>query len=265
MSSTDSTPASPALSPGVPPRLASAFGGIWRLTWRRVFAPARWLPVGVLLIVLGGLTYLVAQDNDVGSFSRWTTGFFMTALVPIVAFLSGAGAVREGLKPGAVDYLMTRPVPRPAYVVFKYVAQLGCALPIALAGLGMMLAIGASQEVSVGVAWPRLALAMIGGVSAFLALGFLCGAFTSRYLILGLVYAGLIEAVVGSIPIQINRLSILRHLRVIMETDGVAIFQGTAGLASAVGILTLITLILVGLSAALFSTREFLGEKHKDA
>ena len=81
------------------------------------------------------------------------------------------------------------------------------------------------------------------------------GAVTSRYLILGLLYAGLIEGAVGNIPIQINKLSILRHLREVIWG------LGETSLGVSAGWLALIAMVLVAGAAALFSTKEFIGEK----
>jgi len=85
------------------------------MTWRAMLPLA--VGVGVLLL----MTYLIDRDEVVS----WAETFVLMTVLPILAFEAGARAVREDLKPGAVDYLITRPIPRWAYVIFKYVGQLG--------------------------------------------------------------------------------------------------------------------------------------------
>ena len=244
-----------ASGPRVKPRIGAAFQGVVRLMWAQQFTWRAMLPLAAGVGVLSIMAYLIHPGDDVG---EWAEQFILMTVLPILAFETGARAVREDLKPGAVDYLITRPIPRWAYVLFKFAGQLSVTLTKALLGMivivGLILGLGA--EISSVAMWLA---GLVGGVSAFMALGFLMGAVTSRYLILGLLYAGLIEGAVGNIPIQLNKLSILRHLREL-------IWSGEAVSAwPSIGFLALIVLVLVGAAAALFSTKEFMGEKGGEA
>lgn len=248
--------------PRVAPRLAPALGGLLRLAWAQQLTLRKGLTALAILAGLGGLTYLMATNVDVEAWDDWIANAFLSAIVPVMAFMAGAGAVRDDLKPGAVDYMMTRPLPRWAYVIFKYISHATVAVTAGLLALALMLVIGAAVD----VAWMpvgRLVAALVGGVLAFLGLGFMCGALTSRYMIFGLLYAGLVEAAVGNIPIQLNQLSILRHLRVILHAGG-DVEVGAGPLGSA-GWLAVITLVLLGVAALVFATKEFIGEKGGDA
>ncbi|MCF3650135.1 hypothetical protein [Synoicihabitans lomoniglobus] len=252
--------------PRVTPRLAPALGGIWRLTWRRVFAPRRALGSGLLLVILGLLTYLFAARPEDHDYFEWVYGFMLLLVTPIVAFLAGAGAVREDLKSGAVDYVMTRSVSRPAYVIFKYVAQVICNLIAGWALVAFLLAVGGfAGQGGLMSELSRLLVVVTGAITAFTALGFFCGTLTSRYMVLGLFYAGVIEAGLGNIPIQINALSIARHLRVFLEGMGYRALTFTGETWSAAGLLAVISLGLVGVATLVFSRQEFIGSKEKDA
>lgn len=243
-----------ATGPRVKPRIGAAFQGVVRLMWAQQLTWRAMLPlaagVGVLLI----MAYLIDRDEV----AHWAETFILMTVLPILAFETGARAVREDLKAGAVDYLITRPIPRWAYVLFKYVGQLSVTLTKALLGLIVIVGLikGLGAEISSVTLWFA---GLVGGVSAFMALGFLMGAVTSRYLILGLLYAGLIEGAVGNIPIQLNKLSILRHLRELIWSD-----EAVSAWPS-LGFLGLIVLVLVGAAAGLFSTKEFIGEKGGEA
>lgn len=251
---------------GTAPNLKHAFGGVWRLTWRQVFAPSRWLMGGVLLVGFGLLSGVaLGHDRAGGGFEQWAAGFHLMVLVPIAAFLSGAGAVRDDMKPGTVDYVLTRPIPRTAFVVFRYFSQLACVQGIGLLAFAMLLGAAAYWKIPelAAVAAPIL-LAQIMAIAAFMALGFLCAALTSRYLVLGLFHGVVIEAGLGQIPIQLNRLSILHHLRTLVS-EGAAGISATSGAWTALALLVLITAVLVVAAAFVFALRELTGDQPKDA
>jgi ABC-2 type transport system permease protein len=243
-----------ATGPRVKPRIGAAFQGVVRLMWAQQFTFSAMLPLAAGVAVLSVMTFLINRQQ-VGD---WAETFILMTVLPILAFETGARAVREDLKPGAVDYLITRPIPRWAYVLFKYVGQLSVTLTKAL--LGMVVIVGLIRGLGAEInSIPLWLVGLVGGVSAFMALGFLMGTLTSRYLILGLFYAGLIEGAVGNIPIQLNKLSILRHLRELYLPGG------DAAAWPSVGFLALIVMVLVGVAAGLFSTKEFIGEKGGEA
>lgn len=260
--------APPPLPPppaGTRPNLRHAFGGIWRLTWHRMTAPGRWVVAVVLLAALGLLSSVAVPEGDAPRFFEWASGFYLTALVPVAAFLAGAGAIRDDMKPGTVDYILTRPVPRPAFVVFRYVSHLACAQLVGMLALLVVMGAGLYRHVpELASVAPRLLLAQVAGIGAFLALGMLCGALTSRYLVLGLLYGGIVEVGLGRIPIQLNRLSILHHLRLLLHGASGTGAEGPSA-ATTVGLLVIVALGLTAAAAAAFSLRELVGEQPKDA
>ena len=252
--------------PRVAPRLMPALGGIWRLTWRRVFAPNRAIMAIVLLGALGLLTFRFASRSSTGEYFDWINGFVMGATLSILAFLGGAGAVRESLKPGSVDYLSTRPVPRPLHVLFGYLSQTACGLIAGLGLIGFLYAVGSfGGAANLAAELPRQVVLMSAGVVAFTALGYGMGALTNRYMILGLLYAGVIEAGLGNIPIQINKLSISRHIHLLQDGAGLRALSWNATTLGALGTLLLIATVLVGVAMAVFARMEFMGSKEKDA
>lgn len=240
-----------AAGPRVAPRMGAAFQGVVRLMWAQQMTWRAMLPLAAGVGVLALMAYLIDRQDNVG---QWAEQFILMTVLPILAFETGARAVREDLKPGAVDYLITRPIPRWVYVVFKYVGQLSVTLVKAIAGMVVIVVMIKAIDGEINSIGLWLA-GLMAGVAAFMALGFLMGALTSRYLILGLLYAGLIEGAVGNIPIQLNKLSILRHLREMLWSAG----EGSVW--SSLGFLALIATVLVAMAAGLFSMKEFIGEK----
>lgn len=247
-------------TPRVTPRLAPALGGVIRLTWAQQVVTRNVVWAGLLIGALGLVGFLIAHYGAPQGFIHWLNQIFLMLSVPLVSFDAGARAIREDLKPGAVDYIITRPLPRWAYALFKYISQWLVIMAMASVGLVVMLTIASS----LGVQLHSFSLyfgVMTAGVSAFVALGFLMGSITSRYLLLGLLYAGLVEAAVGNIPTQLNNLSILRHLWAVLDGPS----QGLGTPSSELGVVFVIAVGLLAAAILIFSRKEFIGKKSDEA
>jgi len=262
-------PSLPDPLPQASPNWRRAFGGVWRLTYPRTLSPAS-------LGILAGLTGLLAlialsavRSGNAEHFSQWSVNFYLTFVVPVIAFLTAAGVVQDDMKAATVDYVLTRPVRRPAFVLYRYFSHTACLQIQCLLPLAVLLAVGAFRQVpGLATAGPSLLLAQILAIAAFSALGFTFGAYTSRYLVVGIVYANIIEMGVGNIPTQLNRLSMTHHVRTVA---GELLHQQTGGRAQsdslfvAASALALFSLIFVALAAVLFSFREATGAKPKES
>jgi hypothetical protein len=116
-------------------------------------------------------------------------------------------------------------------------------------------------------------LAQIIAVILFTAFGFLAGSLTSRYIIVGLAYAGIVEVGLGNVPTQINQISLVRQVLgilrpILADNPGALTRAATTATMDTAGIVVLllaISAILVALSALLFATREFTGAAGRDA
>lgn len=245
------------------PNLGRAFGGIWRLTW------GRFRTTGQLLLLLGMVTLLIllglvrirnGQEED---FIPWTADFYLGFLVPVMAFLAGAAAIRDEMKSSTTDYVLTRPVRRVHLVGFKFISQLICIqlfyLVVLLAMLGLALVIHVPDVIS---AAPRLLLAQAITLTSFSALGFLFGAITSRYLVLGIIYAGTVEIAIGHIPTQLNHLSMSHQLSALLQplgAEGMGFVTSTTSAWAIVGLLLGYSAAFIALCAIVFSRREMVG------
>lgn len=266
----NTTPSTTGFPVRLTPDLRHACGGIWRLTLGKFLAPRRWLAVAGLLAVLGLIASgFLTAGNGPRLYLGWAIGFYFTFLVPVMAFLTAAGAMRDEMKPATVDYVLTRPVPRPAFVIFKYLAHVAGAQVDFLFSFGVILGAGLLRHApGLAAAAPLLLLAQILLVTAFSALGFLCGVLTSRYVVLGLFYAAIIEVGVGQIPTQLNRLSMTHQVKTMLQplaaraaskfTFGIQTLPPGGELAT-IGALLAFSAVLLALAAAVFSGRELTG------
>ena len=207
-------------------------------------------------------------------FLPWAGGFYASFLVPIFAFISAAGAMRDDFSDGTVDYVFTRPVSRSKYVVFRYLAQMGCTQIDFLAALAVVAGIGAYHGVpGLWSALPYLLVGQAMAILVFSAFGLFCGTLTSRYVILGLAYAGIVEVGLGNVPTQINQISLVRHVLGILRPvlgggDGALLQAATTTAMSTPGIIVLLLTVsaaFVGLTAVMFGWREFAGAGVRDA
>ncbi len=246
----------------VAPNLSHVWGGIWRLTVRRFLLPGHWLTLGLGLAVLTLLLIGGGHSGSPARFLDWTVGFYITFLVPALSFVAAGGAMRDEMKSGNVDYVLTRPVPRPAFVVFKFIAHtIGVQIDFLFA-FGVVTFFAVSRHVpDLGWVTIKLLFGQMLLITAFSALGFLCGVISSRYVVIGLAYAGIIEAGVGQIPTQLSRLSMTHQVRDLLTflLGGSAPVTSVPSLISTTSLVALFGVIFVAAAAAIFSLCELSG------
>jgi ABC-2 type transport system permease protein len=245
-------------APRVAPNPRHAFGGIFRLTLARFLTPGHWLILLGMLVLLA----LLAISSDIASrdpsrYFGWIAEFYLSFLVPVIAFINAGGAMRDDLKSTSVDYVLTRPVWRPAFVGFRYLSHLACAQVDFLFGLAVLCGLGAVQQLpGIASAIPSLLLAQVLLVAAFSAFGFLAGVLTSRYVIVGLAYGAVVELGVGQIPTQLGKLSMTAQVRSLLhELTGAP----PTGLFEASATLLVFTAGMLALAALVFTLRELSG------
>lgn len=252
-----SLPPTPA---AIAPSLIRAFGGIWRLTYPEFFRARRVLVLGGLSVVLYLLTVQNVRLEGAGQFLDWATDFYLRVLVPIVALLSAAGAIRDDMGSVSVDYTLTRPVRRPVFVTLRYVSQMVCLQASGLVPFAALVLAGHARDVSGlgGLATSILAAQMLA-IAGFSSLGFFLGALTARYFPLAIAYGLIVEVGVGNIPTQVSRLSMTHHVLALQDALLSPATAGVATAASACGAIALFVVLALGGAVAVFSLREFTG------
>lgn len=249
-------------APRVTPNARHAFGGIFRLTLRRFLTTGHLLAVAGSLALVGLLAFGNGRRD---TYLDWIVGFYVTLLVPIVAFITAAGALRDDMKSTSVDYLLTRPVRRPAFILFKYFSHVACSQCDFLLALVVVLVVGHQRGVpGVLAAAPLLLFAQVLVIVAFSALGFFAAALTTRYTLLGLGYGAIVEVGIGQIPTQLNKLSMTAQVKAMLGSlnpgaDPTAIALAAGADPSVVGttsVLLALAAVMVALAAAVFSLRE---------
>ncbi|ATC64156.1 hypothetical protein CMV30_09420 [Nibricoccus aquaticus] len=254
-------------APRTAPNQWNALGGVWRLTAWRLLSRNQLLVTAGLLAVLAFFCSKLTAPRAPDDYLEWVAGFLLSVVVPVLAFLSGAGAMRDEMKPGAVDYVFTRPVKRWAFVGFKYLAHTACLQAMWLLAFGVVVFFAAARNApAIGAIYPWVLLAQMLTIAGFTALGFLCAVLTSRYLVIGIVYAGIVEAGVGNIAAPLSRLSMTRQVRELIEPQMLGAIDGVSWTAAltTTGAMLVFAAVFVGAAAAIFSMQEMTGARGKE-
>jgi ABC-type transport system involved in multi-copper enzyme maturation permease subunit len=213
---------------------------------------------------LGGFHTAVYHATGFGIFTEWIVfAMFTTFLLPLwsVSFASeGLGREREA---GNLLWVLTRPIPRSAIFLAKYVALLPWCLLLNLGGFALIcLAGGPHGRTALSVYWP----AVFWGTLAFSALFHLMGAILKRSAILALLYAFFLETIMGNMPGHFKRLSISFYTRCIMyegahdfgiHPNRPEIFLPVTG-TTAWLVLAGVTIVCLLVGAILFTRNEYL-------
>lgn len=265
-------PPSPASSPAalpapVTPHAWHALGGVWRLTFRRFLTPMQGLVFAGAIALLLLIGFALTRTGNERNFYGVIADLYLTVVTPMIAFVAAAGSIRDDLRPAVTDYVLVRPVRRPAFVLFKFVAHVACMQVFFLVALLALMGLGVLREIeSLGAAFPWLLFAQALTVMAFSAFGLLCGAISSKHFILGLAYAGLVELGVGNIPTQINRLSMLRQVNSLLHTvlPNVRPAGEPQDALTTVVVLVSLAAVMVAATAGLFAVRELASGQNKE-
>jgi ABC-type transport system involved in multi-copper enzyme maturation permease subunit len=197
-------------------------------------------PVMLALIVKGvelfGMSALRVNGQRVagfGIFGVMIWMLFLRFIVPVLGVFYGTALMADEVEDKTITYLFTRPIPRGAVLVGKFLAYLACTLLVVLPSVLVVyfLLVPFSQvpatfdSVVIDLAMLALGLAVYGGVFAFV------GAFFKRPLVIGLVFAFGWEQVVLALPGSLKQFTIAYYLQALvphaMPSDGVAsLLQG---------------------------------------
>jgi ABC-type transport system involved in multi-copper enzyme maturation permease subunit len=154
------------------------------------------------------------------AFSRWamlvTYLLFVLPLFTLSYACEAFGAEREGR---TLIWLLTRPMPRSAIYLAKFVGTLPWCLAFSVGGfVALCLAGGEQGRTALRLYWP----AAVAGTVAFAALFHLIGAVFRRPVVVGLVYVFFFEALVANLPGSLKLLSLTFYTRCLMYNEASA-------------------------------------------
>jgi ABC-2 type transport system permease protein len=196
-------------------------------------------------------------------FSQWVVfSIFLTFLLPIWSLSFATEALGGERESQSLIWLLSRPLPRPAIYLAKFVALLPWSVGLNVVGFTLLcLAGGPPGRVALGLYWP----AVVWATLAFSALYLLLGAWFRRPAVIAIVYSFCLEVVLANMPGYLKRVSIGFYTRCLMfetaeqygiQPDKPSVFlpvDGTTALVVLIGG----TAILLALGMWVFSQTQY--------
>jgi ABC-type transport system involved in multi-copper enzyme maturation permease subunit len=158
---------------------------------------------------------------------------FLRFIVPVLGVFYGTALMADEVEDKTITYLFTRPIPRGAVLMGKYLAYLVCTTLVVLPSVMIVYFLlvpfqnlpSTFGSLLVDLGLLMLGLAVYGAVFAFV------GAFFKRPLVIGLIFAFGWEQVVMALPGYLKQFTIAYYLQALvphgMPSDGIAsLLQG---------------------------------------
>ncbi len=146
-------------------------------------------------------------------FNAVVDGVFLTFLLPLWSMSFATQALGADRESNSLIWLLTRPLPRAAVYLGKFVAMLPWSLALNLGGFGLLCLTGGPQgRETFALIWP----AVLWGTLAFSSLFFFIGAFFRWPTIVSIVYTFFLEVILNQMPAYLKRVSLTFYTRCMM-------------------------------------------------
>jgi ABC-2 type transport system permease protein len=204
------------------------------------------------------------QRIAVVSFSRVIVfSIIATFLVPLCCLSFATEALGREREQRNLLWTLTRPLPRPAIYLGKFVALLPWCVVLNLGGFAAIcLAGGEAGLAALALYWPAIVVSTV----TFAALYHLMGALFRRPAVIAILYSFFLETVMGNLPGHLKRASISFYMRCLMydrasvyslTPDRPLLYEPVDG-AVAWAVLTGLTVVLLAAGAWVFARTEYL-------
>lgn len=197
------------------------------------------------------------------NFSRWVVlGAYFGFVLPMFTLAYASAAFGTERESGSLVWVMTRPIPRSAIYLAKFLGTLPWCVVFGLGGFVVLCLAGGELGVrALKMYWP----AAVAGTIAFSAMFHLIGALFRRPVVVGLVYVFFYEALVAALPGSLKLLSLTFYSRSIVYNAATAAGYTTNMLdlpqaestANALAVLAIATASLTVLGMWLFARLEY--------
>ena len=220
------------------PALASSAFRIFDLSLGQMLWSRRSVFLGILLggpVVLAALIAILTRTSlgafringaPVGGqviFGMIIWMLYIWFIVPILGVFYGTSLIADEVDDKTITYLFTRPIPRRAVLLGKYLAYLACTvllvLPSVILVYFLIVPVGGG---SVAAAFPSLVIdlgMLIVGLAAYGAVFSLVGARLKRPLVVGLVFAFGWEPAVMLFPGYLKRVTVAYYLQALVAHE----------------------------------------------
>ncbi len=206
--------------------------------------------------------WAVLKRTDFIRFTRGVFAIFVSFLLPLWSLSFGTEALGGDREGHSLLWLLTRPLPRPAIYLAKFVALLPWTLALNMGGFALLCAAAGRPGLqALLLFWP----AVLCSTLAFAALFHLIGAWFRRPAIIALVYAFFLETIMGNMPGYFKRVSVSFYTRCMMydaassygvQPESPAVYVPVSG-TTAAAVLLGATVLLLMVGMYLFNRTEY--------
>jgi ABC-2 type transport system permease protein len=239
--------------------------------------------IALFLRVLVGLGLPLFEDPRSGGppirmtgpaiFGMVIWGMYLRFIVPVLGVFYGTSLIADEVEDKTITYLFTRPIPRGAVLIGKYLAYLACTTCVVLPSVVIVYLLVVPMRGSLGASFPDLlkdllllglGLAVYGAVFAFV------GAKFKRPLLVGLVFVFGWEQIILAVPGYFKQFTVMYYLQAIvphaMPADGIVsliqgIFRETPSLPVSLFWLAVIWAISLFWGARIVARKEYVLEQ----
>jgi ABC-2 type transport system permease protein len=236
-------------------------------------------PVVLALIVRAldvfGMSALRVNGRAVGGigvFGVMMWMLFLRFIVPVLAVFYGTALMADEVEDKTLTYLFTRPIPRGAVLVGKYLAYVACTMLVVLPAVMLVYFLvvpfrevpGTFISLVTDLGLLGLGLAVYGALFAFV------GAFFKRPLVLGLVFTFGWEPTVMVLPGYLKQFTVAYYLQALvphaMPTEGITsllqgLFRETPSMAVSLSWLMAYAVVFLWLATRAVERREYILEQ----
>ena len=233
------------------------------------------LAVIVRVLEVFGMPALRVNGQRIGGmgvFGIMIWMLFLRFVIPVLGVFYGTALMADEIEDKTITYLFTRPIPRGAVLVGKYLAYLACTSLVVLPSVMLVYFLlvrfsevpGTFIQLLTDLGLLGLGLAVYGAVFAFV------GAFFKRPLVIGLVFAFGWEQVAMVMPGYMRRFTIAYYVQSLvphaMPSDGVVgilqgLFRDTPPIGVALAWLTVYLVVFLYLAARTVERKEYVLEQ----
>ncbi len=210
--------------------------------------------------------------GGIGVFGVMMWMLFLRFIVPVLAVFYGTALMADEVEDKTLTYLFTRPIPRGAVLVGKYLAYVACTMLVVLPAVMLVYFLvvpfrevpGTFMSLVTDLGLLGLGLAVYGAVFAFV------GAYFKRPLVLGLVFTFGWEPTVMVLPGYLKQFTIAYYLQALvphaMPTDGITsllqgVFRETPPMAVSLAWLGAYAAVFLWLATRAVERREYVLEQ----
>ena len=198
---------------------------------------------------------------------------YIRFVIPVLGVFYGTALIADEVDDKTITYLFTRPIPRGAVLVGKYLAYLGCTILLVLPSVVLVFFAIVPVGGSIGESFPALLedLGMLAiGLAAYGAVFAWVGARLKRPLVIGLVFAFGWEPGVLLFPGYLKRLTVAYYLQALvphaMPDDSTVsvlmqVFHEVPPVAESLAWLAAITLVTLWAAGRAVERREYVLEQ----